>query len=127
MDNTKKIEVSLKHLYWYLIDTCRYGYTRNNHLMPATAFDTCRELLPKIAEADAEYAIYVANQLAEEAISDELVWHFAEKVDDQFGNMSKTIKFIEDLLKFIETNADGANRMLRPYNYEHYLEYTNNE
>lgn len=118
MDNTKKIEVSLKHLYWYLIDTCRYGYTRNNHLMPATAFDTCRELLPKIAEADAEYAIYIAKQLVEEAISDELVMHFYEGIDDEHMNRTKTIEFIKwcfDKIHIYEPDW-------KPYNYDMYLE-----
>lgn len=123
MDTTKKVEIEIKHMYWYLIETCRYGYTRNNHLMPADAFDTCRKLLPRVAEADLEYAIYTAKQLAEEAISMELLIHFYEKVDDQFGNMAETIKFIEDLLKFIEDNAKGGNKMLKPYNYDSYLEF----
>lgn len=118
MDNTKKIEVSLKHLYWYLIETCRYGYTRNNHLMPSGAFDTCREFLPKIAEADSEYAVYIAKQLCEECISDELVTHFYDGIDDEHHTRAEAIKFIEYCLDFIhETDSS-----YKPYNYELYLE-----
>lgn len=66
----KEVKVSLKDLYQMMICETRYGYTRNNGLMPSGAFDHCRTYLPLMAEADAEYAAHTAKQLAEEAISE---------------------------------------------------------
>lgn len=64
----KDVKVSLKDLYQMMISDTRYGYTRNNGLMPDGAFDHCRTYLPLMAREDADYAAHTARQLAEEAI-----------------------------------------------------------
>lgn len=66
----KDVKVSLKDLYQMMISDTRYGYTRNNGLMPDGAFDHCRTYLPLMAREDADYAAHTAKQLAEEAISE---------------------------------------------------------
>lgn len=71
MENTqeKKISVGQKDLYQFLIAECRYGYTRNNHLMPDGAFRHVKEYLPLMKETDRFFAAGVAEQLADECIS----------------------------------------------------------
>ena len=65
---TNGVCVDVHTLYQLLLSDCRYGYTRNNHLMPWGAFEHCRVLLPQMLEANPETAIHTARQLAEEAI-----------------------------------------------------------
>ena len=68
MAKKKKVSVNPVDLYRFLIEGNRYGYTRNNHLMPSGAFDACRQYLPALFEADGDVALSTARQLAEEAI-----------------------------------------------------------
>lgn len=75
MDDSKHkkgqtISVIPGDLYQFMIAECRYGYTRNNHLMPWGAFNHCRAYLPKMSEIDSELAERTAIQLAEEAIQE---------------------------------------------------------
>lgn len=65
----KTVKVGTKDLYQFLIEGNRYGFTRNNHLMPGAAFDHCLEYLPKMYDVDPEGALRTATQLAEEAIA----------------------------------------------------------
>ena len=74
----KTVSVSLSDLYQFLVSECRYGYTRNNHLMPWGAFRHVYEYLPLMVEADADRAIGTAKQLAEEAISELCRYSFNE-------------------------------------------------
>lgn len=66
----RSVAVDCQDLYQLLIAECRYGYTRNNHLMPDGAFSHCKEYLPLMAQQDVESALCTARQLAEEAISE---------------------------------------------------------
>lgn len=70
----RDITVDCKDLYQFLISECRYGYTRNNHLMPWGAFHHVYEYLPLMKETNRDFAISTACQLAEEAI--EQLWHY---------------------------------------------------
>lgn len=116
----KTVKIDLKDLYQFLISECRYGYTRNNHLMPDGAYNHVKEYLPKIAEQDKEYAIYVAKQLCEECISNQLVTNFYDGEDDEFENRAEAIEFINWLLEFIdkgEFEFKGDSTGWTPYNY----------
>ena len=118
-EKKKAIEVSPTNLYRLLICECRYGYSRNNHLMPDCAYDMVMEMLPKMAEVDLTTAVHTAKQLCEECISDELWMRFPEGEDDEFSNMAKSIQFIESLLDFVHNYGD---KDFKPYNYDHYEE-----
>lgn len=69
-EENSNVAVDSKTLYQLLVESCRYGYTRNNHLMPHGAFQTCREYLPLMKEVDPECAVRTAVQLADEAIEE---------------------------------------------------------
>lgn len=120
----KAVKVNLKDLYQFLISECRYGYTRNNHLMPDDAYDHIKEYLPKIAKKDKDYAIYVAKQLCEECISDQLVARFYDGEDDEFGNRKKAIDFINWCLDYINADIDYVERekCWQPYNFNLFKE-----
>lgn len=115
-EKNKYIEVSVHDIYHFLIAECRYGYTRNNHLMPSCAYDDVKKFLPKILSQDVDCALATAKQLCEECISDQLNTNFYEGLDDEFGNRKEAIKFIEYLLDFI----NGVNGSFKPYNYDSY-------
>lgn len=66
----KSIRVKVNDLYQLLIGDCRYGYTRNNHLMPWGAFEHCKKYLPIVKEVDPICAAHTASQLADEAIQE---------------------------------------------------------
>lgn len=83
---TKTVKVGIKDLYQFLIEGNRYGFSRNNHLMPGAAFDHCREYLPEMYDVDPEAALRTATQLAEEAI--DVLWQDS---------------FVEDKRKFTTT------------------------
>lgn len=119
-EKKKSVEVSPTNLYRLLLSECRYGYTRNNHLMPDCAYDMVMEMLPKMAEADLGTATHAARQLCEECISDELWMRFPEGEDDEFGNMAKSVQFIESMLDFVRKQGDEG---LKPYNYDDYEEH----
>lgn len=113
------VEIKPKDLYQFLLTECRYGYTRNNHLMPDGAYRHVEEYLPELLKADKEMAINTAKQLVEECISMELV-QFADGIDDDHGNRASALKFIEEMLQFVYKHAGSSN--WKPYNYDSYLE-----
>ncbi len=113
------IEIGTNALYQLLICYCRYGYTRNNHLMPDAAFMRCEELLPKLLAVDKDCALRTAKQLCEECISHEIVMRFYDGDDDQSGNRASSIDFVHWLLTWIKENEKSQ---YRPYNYVHFLE-----
>ena len=41
----EKVSLGLKDVYQLLVCYLRYGYTRNNHLMPNCAYDKVKELI----------------------------------------------------------------------------------
>lgn len=112
------MEIDVKDLYQFLITDCRYGYSRNNHLMPSCAYTHVKEYIPKMHQIDEKWAIHTAQQLCEEAISMELISNFYDGEDDEYGNRKETIKFINWCLEFIESK----NVTWKPYNYKQYLE-----
>lgn len=112
----KELSVSAIDLYRLLIGELRYAYTRNNHLQPSAAYGEAKKFLPKMLEADKDVAINTAKQLCEECISDELMGHFGDALDDEFGNMKEAMGFVDWLMSFLEEN--GASR--KPYNYHNY-------
>ena len=89
MDTAKTINVSLKNVYQLLISEMRYGYRRNNHLMPSCGYDKVKTLVPQMYEVDKEYAIYTMKQLCEECISDQLSANFYDGEEDEHGNRAE--------------------------------------
>ena len=70
MDVTKRLDLDLKDVYQLLIGECRYGYRRNNHLMPSCAYDKVKDIVPRMYKVDEDYAVYTLKQICEECISD---------------------------------------------------------
>ena len=101
MDNVKTMNVSLKNVYQLLISEMRYGYRRNNHLMPSCGYDNVKNLVPQMYEVDKEYAVYTMKQLCEECISDQLGANFYDGEDDEFGNRAEAIEFIKWSMQWI--------------------------
>lgn len=96
-----------------LIADCRYGYARNNHLMPSAAYDEISRLLEEMRKVDSETAIRTAEQLAEECISDQLAANFYDGLDDEFGNRKEAIEFIGKMLDFARSAGESD---YEPYN-----------
>ena len=117
MDTTKMMNVSLKNIYQLLISEMRYGYRRNNHLMPSCGYDRVKTLVPQMYEVDKEYAVYTMKQLCEECISDQLVANFYDGEDDEFGNRAEAIKFINWSIQWINQHENNSNNWL-PYNHD---------
>ena len=117
MDTAKTINVSLKNVYQLLISEMRYGYRRNNHLMPSCGYDKVKTLVPQMYEVDKEYAIYTMKQLCEECISDQLSANFYDGEDDEFGNRAEAIKFINWSIQWINQHENNSNNWL-PYNHD---------
>lgn len=115
----KEVGVTPKVLYQLLICACRYGYMRNNHLMPDGAFLKCKELLPKQFQVDQKMALHTARQLCEECISDELLAHFYSGDEDSSGNRQKAINFVYWLMTWIREHGDDA---FKPFCYDRFLE-----
>lgn len=115
----KGIIIEPKRLYRLLAWGCRYGYTRNNHIMPDGAFSLCKELLPKLLKADKDAAIRTAEQLCDECISDQLASRFYDGDDDDSGNRRKSIEFVQWLLCWIKEQSSID---YKPCNYAFFLE-----
>ena len=112
----KNIEISTTELYRFLISDLRYGYTRNNHLMPSCAYGESKRLLQNMYSIDKETALITAKQLCEECINDQLDRNFHSGLDDDFGNRKDAINFINYLLDFIHRDDETY----KPYNYRLY-------
>lgn len=107
------MKIEIKDLYQLLIAECRYGYTRNNHLMPDGAYEHAKKYLPLMLKEDKEYALNTAKQLCEECIGDQLV-QFSDGIDDENGSRQGAFEFIEWLIKFVGDDW-------KPWNYDNYL------
>lgn len=116
----KRIYVNVHDLYQFLISECRYGYRRNNHLMPGGAYDHVKEYLPKMLKADKDVALHTASQLCDECISDQLIANFYEGLDDEFGNRKEAVEFINWCMEWIRANSDSDAECAyhKPYNYD---------
>ncbi len=117
MDTAKTMNVSLKNVYQLLISEMRYGYRRNNHLMPSCGYDKVKTLVPQMYEVDKEYAAYTMKQLCEECISDQLAANFYDGEDDEFGNRAEAIKFINWSIQWVNQHEKNSNNWL-PYNHD---------
>ena len=117
MDTAKTMNVSLKNVYQLLISEMRYGYRRNNHLMPSCGYDKVKTLVPQMYEVDKEYAIYTMKQLCEECISDQLSANFYDGEDDEYGNRAEAIEFVKWSLQWINQHENNSNNWL-PYNHD---------
>ena len=125
MDVTKTMSISLKNVYQLLISEMRYGYRRNNHLMPSCGYDKVKTLVPQMYEVDKEYAIYTMKQLCEGCISDQLSANFYDGEDDEYGNRAEAIEFIKWSLQWIhqhETDQRYDDNAWLPYCYDSFLE-----
>lgn len=121
----KYISVPAIQLYRFLLGEARYGYTRNNHLMPSGAFDECNTYLKKMYEVDKELTLHTSVQLCEECIS-YIESVFYDGNDDEFGNREKAIEFIKGLSEFIEEilielKDENTNASEHIYNYDSFL------
>ena len=112
MEKKEYVKIDVHKLYQLLITELRYGYTRNNHLMPSSAYNDAADLLDRMLEADEGVAVRTAKQLCEECIGDELAMRFSEGLEDDFGNRKAAIDFIEYLLDFVRKREPGY----KPYN-----------
>ena len=101
--------------YRLVISNLRYGYTRNNHLMPWCAFEEAREVIDAMMEVDKSMAMHTVTQSCEECIS-ALGNAFRDGVDDEFDNRKHYIDYIEWCLAKIDED-DPINL---PYNINTY-------
>lgn len=121
MDTAKTMNVSLKNVYQLLISEMRYGYRRNNHLMPSCGYDKVKTLVPQMYEIDKEYAVYTMKQLCEECISDQLSANFYDGEDDEYGNRAEAIEFVKWSLQWInqhEAEFGHKSGDWLPYNHD---------
>lgn len=125
MDTVKKdlVHISGADLSKLLIATCRYGYTRNNHLMPSSAYLDVKRFIPQLYEVEKEQALNTLQQICEESISDELLSHFPDGEDDEHNNRLETIKFINWCIATIQKDRENW----IPYNYSSYLDNLNKD
>ena len=77
------VGVEIHELYQLLISECRYGYTRNNHLMPWGAYDKVKRYLPLMFKKDPEAALHTACQICDECSSEQIVRNFYDGLDDE--------------------------------------------
>ena len=117
MDTVKTMNVSLKNVYQLLISEMRYGYRRNNHLMPSCGYDKVKTLVPQMYEIDKEYAVYTMKQLCEECISDQLSANFYDGEEDEYGNRAEAIEFVKWSMQWINQHENNSNNWL-PYNHD---------
>lgn len=121
MDTAKTMNVSLKNVYQLLISEMRYGYRRNNHLMPSCGYDKVKTLVPQMYEIDKEYAIYTMKQLCEECISDQLSANFYDGEEDEYGNRAEAIEFVKWSMQWInqrEAELEYKSGDWLPYNHD---------
>lgn len=125
MDVAKTMELPLKDVYQLLVSELRYGYRRNNHLMPGCGYDKVKTFVPQMYEVDKEYAVYTLKQLCEECISDQLTTNFGDGEDDEYGNRAEAIEFVKWSLQWIhqhETDQRYDDSAWLPYCYDSFLD-----
>lgn len=102
----REVGVDVKDLYQFLISDCRYGYTRNNHLMPWGAFHHAYDYLPKMRETNPDFAESTAKQLAEECIEQLRMYTFSE---DRMKAILIIKKDGKEIDRAVATWTPGAN------------------
>ena len=113
------MDIELKDVYQLLISECRYGYTRNNHLMPDGAYTKVKKYIPEMYKIDKDYALRTLQQICEECISLNLLTNFYDGYDDEFDNRQSCIDFIKWCLDYINNNW---NQNYVPYNFDSFKE-----
>lgn len=112
------IAIPIKDLYQMLIGECRYGYTRNNHLMPDGAYEKVRRLIPQMYEVDTDCALHALDQICEECITQQILFNFNDGEDDEMGNRQDAISFVEWCINWMKKHGKPN---YEPYGYESYL------
>lgn len=115
-----EINVNVHDLYQLLIGNLRYAYTRNNHLMPSSAFDQTLRILKDMMQSYPKGAVMTAKQICEECISLQIMNNFSNGVEDEYYNLKASRKFVNDLLDLIHISSD-ENALWYPYNYDLFL------
>ena len=113
------MDIELRDLGQLLLFECRYGYTRNNHLMPAEAYDKVKKYIPEMCRIDRDYTLHTLQQLCEECISLNLLTNFYDGYDDEFGNRQRSIDFVKWCLEYIKNNG---HQDYVPYNFDSFKE-----
>ena len=124
MDVTKTMSLPLKDVYQLLISEMRYGYRRNNHLMPGCGYEKVKRFIPEMYEVDKEYAVYTLKQLCEECITDQLTMNFYDGEDDDCSNRAEAIEFVKWSLDWIhehDTDVHFDDYKWVPYCYDNFL------
>ena len=103
----KTMNIEIGDVYQLLISELRYAYRRNNHLMPACAYDRVKDYIPRMYSVDKECALHTLKQLCEECITEELCERFYDGYDDEFGNRMETIDFINWCMEWIHSHGDA--------------------
>lgn len=91
MQNKRDITLDIKTVYQILIGDLRYGYTRNNHLMPSDAYDKAKSILNLMKKTNSTWAYSTANQICEECISDQIMIHFYNGFDEAYDYLLSDI------------------------------------
>ena len=121
MDVKKTISLPLKDVYQLLIGDLRYGYSRNNHLMPSDGYEKVKRIIPEMYKVDAEWSIYTLKQLCEECITGQLSANFYDGEDDENGNRASAIEFIKWSLDWIHEHDEDQkfeDKKWLPYCYD---------
>lgn len=111
-----KVEVNVKDVYQLLVANLRYGYTRNNHLMPSCAYEQTKRIIDDFLKIDEDYAIHTLKQICDECISDEICINFYDGVDDECGNREESIQFVWWCIKTINEYISEW----KPYNFDRF-------
>ena len=126
------MDIELRDVGQLLLFECRYGYTRNNHLMPTEAYDKVKKYIPEMCRIDRDYTLHTLQQICEECISLNLLTNFYDGYDDEFGNRQRSIDFVKWCLEYIKNNGqqdyvpynfDGFKEVLEQENKPKYLVY----
>ena len=113
------MDIELRDVGQLLLFECRYGYTRNNHLMPAEAYDKVKKYIPEMCRIDRDYTLHTLQQICEECISLNLLTNFYNGYDDEFGNREGCIDFVKWCLEYIKNNG---HQDYVPYNFDNFKE-----
>ena len=126
------MDIELRDVGQLLLFECRYGYTRNNHLMPTEAYDKVKKYIPEMCRIDRDYTLHTLQQICEECISLNLLTNFYDGYGDEFGNRQRSIDFVKWCLEYVKNNGqqdyvpynfDGFKEVLEQENKPKYLVY----
>lgn len=113
------MDIELRDVGQLLLFECRYGYTRNNHLMPTEAYDKVKKYIGEMCRLNKNYALHTLQQLCEECISLNLLTNFYDGYDDEFGNRQRSIDFVKWCLEYVKNNG---HQDYVPYNFDSFKE-----